>query len=126
MILLWELLLCLFWRLSSLWLAVLSFLSTIKESSKEVKNRRKKSNLKSYSIDIKNARLQAEHFCLTGLWSIWDSNPLPFDCEPNALPDELMPRLREERQRTLSRSDNPRRKEEETKTCFCFFLLSPR
>ena len=25
------------------------------------------------------------------LWSRWDSNPLPFDCEPNALPDELLP-----------------------------------
>ena len=27
------------------------------------------------------------------LWSRWDSNPLPFDCEPNALPDELLPRF---------------------------------
>ena len=28
---------------------------------------------------------------LSVLWSRWDSNPLPFDCEPNALPDELLP-----------------------------------
>ena len=28
------------------------------------------------------------------LWSRWDSNPLPFDCEPNALPDELLPRIK--------------------------------
>ena len=27
------------------------------------------------------------------LWSIADSNRLPFRCERNALPDELMPRL---------------------------------
>lgn len=26
------------------------------------------------------------------LWSIRESNPSPFDCEPNALPDELIPR----------------------------------
>ena len=24
-------------------------------------------------------------------WSVWDSNPLPTDCEPVALPDELTP-----------------------------------
>ena len=25
------------------------------------------------------------------LWRIWDSNPPPIDCEPIALPDELIP-----------------------------------
>ena len=30
-------------------------------------------------------------------WSRWDSNPLPFDCEPNALPDELLPLCYEKR-----------------------------
>ena len=31
------------------------------------------------------------------MWSRWDSNPLPFDCEPNALPDELLPLCYEKR-----------------------------
>ena len=30
---------------------------------------------------------------VTILWSIRESNPLPFDCEPNALPNELIPQL---------------------------------
>ena len=34
-----------------------------------------------------------ESRCSLFLWSRWDSNPLPFDCEPNALPDELLPRF---------------------------------
>lgn len=38
---------------------------------------------------VHHLQLADYHF---DLWSLWDSNPLPFDCEPNALPDELKPR----------------------------------
>ena len=31
------------------------------------------------------------------VWSIRESNPLPFDCEPNALPNELIPHCYEKR-----------------------------
>lgn len=46
---------------------------------------------------------RSEHTCLVvtsllmGLWSIGDSNSLPFRCERNALPDELMPQMRLQR-----------------------------